>query len=657
MSWWILLLMLSISPSLLKAQSPNTKFGKPTDEELNMSVYAPDESAEAVVLYKSTKVWYAYIVDDFKLYTEVKARIKVLKPEGVKYANVEVPYVENEKVKSMKETVTGLKAYAYNMENGSMTKTKMENDVVVREQVDKSHKVLKFTVPQVKEGTVIEYQYRIESDYYFYIDTWVAQEEIPVAYTSYSLSIPEYFVFSLDETGEHRLESKVEDESFKFTAKGALISCTGEKYEFVGRDLPAIKDEGYVYCPLDYCNKVSAELRGLDVPGEMYRDLSSSWKEVGLNLMEDEDFGRRIKNICSIKDLLSASGASQNTDVVGKMAAIYTELKRRLKWNGDYKLFGQSLSKVIKDGVGSNADLNLILLSAYREAGLDARPVVMSRRTRGRLPLSHPSVNKLNTFVVGVVDGQTVHFIDGSVEDGYVDVLPSLLLTEQGYLLSEDGTGTWVNLQSLDASKANVIIQATLDEKGLVNGTYEGQMKANLSASLKEDFRTADDSLTYVNKMAERNGVKLSAYAIDERQAFSPTTVERATFAKQCEADGDHIYFEPFLFPPVKESPFKDVKRIYPVEFPYKYSITMVINTTLPDGYTVEELPETLMMRTEDNGLSVRLNYMMQGNTLLVQFRFNVNKTLFLTNEYDMLRQIYDTLVERGGEIIVLKKN
>ena len=83
----------------------------------------------------------------------------------------------------------------------------------------------------------------------------------------------------------------------------------------------------------------------------------------------------------------------------------------------------------------------------------------------------------------------------------------------------------------------------------------------------------------------------------------------------------------------------------------------MVINTTLPDGYTVEELPETLMMRTEDNGLSVRLNYMMQGNTLLVQFRFNVNKTLFLTNEYDMLRQIYDTLVERGGEIIVLKKN
>ena len=83
----------------------------------------------------------------------------------------------------------------------------------------------------------------------------------------------------------------------------------------------------------------------------------------------------------------------------------------------------------------------------------------------------------------------------------------------------------------------------------------------------------------------------------------------------------------------------------------------MVINVALPEGYTVEELPETLMMRTEDNGLSVRLNYMMQGDYLLVQFRFFVNKTLFLINEYDMLRQIYDTLVEKSGEIIVLKKN
>ena len=163
---------------------------------------------------------------------------------------------------------------------------------------------------------------------------------------------------------------------------------------------------------------MTAELNGLEVPGALYENFTTSWEEIGRRLMGDEDFGNRIKRACHIKDLVPTSGVGEETDVVKKMAAIYTALKGRLKWNGEYKLYAESASKTLKDGSGSNADLNFILLGAYREAGLDARPVVMSRRTRGRLPLSHPSVNKLNTFVVGVVDGQTVHFIDASVEDG-----------------------------------------------------------------------------------------------------------------------------------------------------------------------------------------------------------------------------------------------
>ena len=656
-SLMLLVLSMVYSPVLM-GQTINEKFGNPTNEELTMTSYAPDESAPAAVLYQSTRTWYDILTGRFKVYTEVKTRIKILKPEGKEYADVEVLYIDNDQDRSLNENITGLKAWAYNMENGKMVKTKMENNSISRERVDKTHKLLKFSVPQVKEGTVVEYQYKKESDYYFYIDTWVAQTEIPVAYTIYNLLIPEYFIFNIDETGTVSTQNKVETESIHFAdAMSGSLSCTGTRYTFVGRDLPALKSDSYVFCPLDYCKKVTAELRGVEVPGSIYKNFTSTWEEIGRMLMEEEEFGKRIKRACPIKDLVPSSGVEKETDVVKKMAAIYTALKSRLKWDGNYKLYAESASKTIKEGSGSNADLNFILLSAYREAGLDARPVVMSRRTKGRLPLSHPSVNKLNTFVVGVVDGQTVHFIDASVEDGYVDVLPSSLLTEQGLLLSDDGTGNWLNLQSLDASKANIIINATLDADGTVKGTYEAQMRANLSASLKSEFREADDSLSYINKLAERNGITISEYAIDDREAFQPVAIERFSFSKKIDTDGTLIYVNPFVIPVMSESPFKAVTRTLPVEYPYKHSINMVTTLQLPDGYVIEEMPQPLVLITEDKALSMRINYLVQGTKLIVQYRFLVNKTIFLPNEYDILRQIYDSIVEKNNEIVVVKKN
>ncbi len=654
----MLLVLAMTCSSVLRGQTSDVKFGSPTKEELAMTSYAPDESAPAVVLYKSTRTWYDVIAGDFKVYTEVKTRIKILKPEGKEYADVEIPYLDNPQERSASETITGLKAWAYNLENGKIVKTKMESNNIAHERVDKSHMLLKFSVPQVKEGTVVEYQYKKESGYYFYIDTWVAQTDIPVAYTYYNLLIPEYFLFNIDESGIVKTENKVSQESIRFIdAGGDALSCTATRYEFEGRDLPALKSDSYVFCTLDYCKKVAAELRGLEVPGALYKNFTSTWEEIGVSLMNDEDFGKRIKRTSPIKDLLASSGVEKETDVVKKMAGIYTALKSRLKWNGKYRLFAESASKVMKDGSGSNADLNFILISAYREAGLDARPVVMSRRSMGRLPLSHPSVNKLNTFVVGVVDGQTAHFIDASVEDGYIDVLPPTLLTEQGLLLSDDGKGNWLNLQSLEASKANAVIEGTIAPDGTIKGTYSAQLHANLAAALKGEFREADDSVKYVNKMAERDGITISEYAIDNRTAFLPMATERFSFTKKAEADGTHIYFNPLVIPVISESPFKAVNRTLPVEYPYKYMTTIAASMQLPEGYEVEEMPKPLNITTEDKMLSVRVNYALQGTKLLVQYRFIVGKTLFLPQEYDILRQIYDSMVEKCSEMAVLKKN
>ena len=187
---------------------PNLKWGKPTDQELNMTEYAADKDADAVVLYHKTDVSYVFINNDFKVFYRVNTRLKVLKPEGKRIADGQIAYVENETNRSRHEIVAGLKATAYNMENGKLVKTKMDNSMTSVERLDKNQMVTKFSVPQVKVGTVIEYEYRIESDYYGNIRDWYAQRDIPVLYTCYELSIPEWFSFNIEETGMNHMEKK-----------------------------------------------------------------------------------------------------------------------------------------------------------------------------------------------------------------------------------------------------------------------------------------------------------------------------------------------------------------------------------------------------------------------------------------------------------------
>ena len=55
---FFVLVVATISLTATAQQTVNMKFGKPTEEELQMTTYAPDSSAEAVVLCRLTTVEY-----------------------------------------------------------------------------------------------------------------------------------------------------------------------------------------------------------------------------------------------------------------------------------------------------------------------------------------------------------------------------------------------------------------------------------------------------------------------------------------------------------------------------------------------------------------------------------------------------------------------
>lgn len=646
-----LLLMVFCSLQTTKAQTaePNLKWGKPTDTELKMTEYAADKEADVVELCRMVDVNYDWIANDFRVFYRVKCRLKVLKPEGKRVGN-QVVSVHIGGVNRV-EVLAGLKATTYNLENGKVVKTKMESSMVHEEMYDKTTKLIKFSVPQVREGSVIEYEYRVESPFYYDLHDWYAQKDFPVAYTKYDLERPEWFSFNLDQTGMALLEHRSGSQSRIFS--GASINCVEDV--FIGRDLPALKGDDFVWCAEDFCAKVTHELKGVYVPGVVHKNYTAKWEDIDKMLHNDDEFGGRIKKNSPLKDEIAAAGIPSISDPRERAVACWQLLKKKVRWNGNYAFWAKSGNKVLKEGTGSNADINFLYINMLHDAGVEANPVVLRLRNRGRLPMSHASLKYLSTFVVGIQeDDSTTTYMDASAEDGYLNVLPAELLTEMARVIRKDQQGKWVDLLKNTRSVENTTIQATLNGEGNISGNRATNYIGEAAASLRRKWRMAKDSIDLINDMQEKDGIEISQYQLDGRYDFSPTVREVISFTKKCTTAGDLIYLNPLVIIPQKNNPFTADTRNLPVEFPYSQREVVNVTLKLPEGWLVEEIPQSIVLKFE--GITARIVIRQNGNMLQAQYKLDVDRTFFSQQQYQDLKNFIDKLVESNKQIITLKK-
>lgn len=646
----ICFLLLALT-ALADGVEPNLKWGKPTNEELTMTEYAPDKDADAVELFRQVNVYYEFINGDLRVHNLVKCRLKVLKPDGKRVADGNIIIRGSESNTMRIETVKGLKATAYNMENGKIVKTKMESSMIHEEQLDKTDKLIKFSVPQVRVGTVIEYEYHLESDFFYELRDWYAQKDIPVAYTKYTVSIPDWLSFHIEESGMSHLEKK---EDYGSITIGDEPVATNE-HSFIGRDLPSLKDDDYVWRAEDYGCKVTHELQGIYIPGAVHKSYTSQWSDIDESLAKDEEFGGRIKRSSPLKDEMVAAGIPQIEDIKERVEAAWNLLHQRVRWNGAYAFWAKSGSKVLKDGTGSNADINFLFINMLHDAGIEASPIVLRLRDRGRLPITHASIKYVSTFIVGItLNDSTMVYFDSSAEDGYLNVLPARLSVERARLIKKGKPGEWINLQQVAQATERTFIQATLDGDGKVSGTMSRALSEEAAASLRKKWRTTKDSTDIIHQIQENKNVEVTDYQLQGRHDFSPNMRETFTFTKQCSSTSDIIYLNPLIIAPLSKNPFTTETRNLPVELPYKQRETINVALTLPDGWQVEEMPKPIVLKFD--GITASIMFRQNGNQLSTVYKLDIQQTFFTSQQYQDLKAFMERLVENCNNIIAIKK-
>jgi hypothetical protein len=647
--------------AMAQTSEPNLKWGKPTDEELNMTEYADDKEARAVVLCHLTSVNYTIDLYNYLVDYQVKKRIKILKDEGKSYANISIPYINNTKEEYGIESIESFKATAYNVVNGKVVKTKIGKNQIHTERIDEDYMLAKVAIPQAMAGTVIEYEYTLHSNVFFHIYDWDAQEEIPVMFAQYRLEIPALFIFNVETSGIQLLKSFQSTGTLTYNTSSDNMSrpssCKTNIYLCTGRNLPALKKDDYVWNERDYITKVTAELKSYASSGGSYREVKKTWEQADNILMQHPEFGSRLNDHSKFRDELATAGIAGMTDLKEKVAATFRILRQKLAWNGEYELLAHPASEVIKKGSGTSGDLNMMLINMLGDVGIQAYPVVMSTRRHGRLPQTYPSLNKLNTFIVAVPNGTSWLYLDASSAEGYINVLSSNLYVERARLIQKGKPSQWVNLQNIGDARSLITVVGSISPEGKMSGEQTASYSGNAAANERRAFHAVSDSAAFITKKATDYGIEINSCQMTGHREYAENVKEVIKFTKQGEVASDHIYINPFTEFPIRNNPFMEAERLLPVEFPYKQTFSMTIRLALPKGWTLEEKPKSTRITTADKSISGHFLYEeTDEHQLSIQIQFRLSSVTYYKSQYETLRQLFDLFSNRSKDMLVLKK-
>ena len=467
----------------------NMKFGKPTKEEMQMTTYEAEPDAEAVVLCRLTDVEYSiqqtgYLVD----YRE-KVRIKVLKPSGVRYAKVVVPFLKNTPIDNRnssskmllkvdatdnnsvsssfeeqagamttadldrysEESVEDVKATAYNLQGSKVVKSVLKKGAFVETKIDDQHYQVEFTVPDVKEGTVIEYEYTLHSELFWLLHDWFAQCEIPVVYAKLDMNIPRYLLFNLEEHGVQRLITSCESGTMRFKLESDPLAAQtvvpSNHYISVGRNLKGMKQGNGVWSMQDNCAGITALLKHYSMRGAAVVDYTRTWEQIDEMVLKSDDLGKQLQEHSPLAAELKEAKIEEIADMRQRAEAVAKLVLSKVEWNGRYEMSPANTEETLKNGGGSNVDINMLLLQSLQDVGLNAAPVMLRMRNQGVLTMDYPSVQKYTTFIVGVVLPQGNLYLDASSADGHFNALPELLQVEKARLVLKDKRCQWVKLK------------------------------------------------------------------------------------------------------------------------------------------------------------------------------------------------------------------
>ncbi len=622
-----------------QAQIGDYKWGKVSKYESDFTSCSFEPTANAVVLNDEGKI---EISSGHVLITRQK-RIKILHKSGIDQANIQISFY----TKNDLETVRGVKAQTINInENGKTVKIKVEPKKIFEVDLDPNWKAKRFTFPEVKVGSIIEYTYTTYSKNYHFLEGWVFQSHIPTLRSKLTALIPEYLDYRILFEGRKTLQKY-----------GRSEAVNGWEL----KNIHSIKDEPYAANYMDYAEKIRFQLAGYNKIDKTFNNSSeyvntmTTWENMAKEILANAKYLGYLSKSGRAKTILESlqvkkDGSFKNAQI------IYDYVKNNYSWNNKNRILtANTFPEFIKTKEGNNVEINLLLILLLRNAGFTADPVLLSTRSHGKIVKAYPFISQFNYMVCNVNLGGEEYLIDATDPLRPMKMLDEGNLNEEGYLLHKSHP-RWVKIKPFTKTLESTYILAHFED----NGELVCEMNIKYAGYFASKWRRSND-IQKITSNLEEHWVD-SPFGIDSIQVLNlpeidkPLEIKLYLKSKSSLLEEDIVYLEPILKDSYNSNPFKSESRQFPVDYGYPRKHSYVLNLQLPENYRIDDSPVNQIVSIPNKAGTFRYVSKDSGGNYQLSYSVSIDKPSIPSIHYGGLREFYNIIISKLDEVVVLKK-
>ncbi len=631
-------------------------YGNVTMDELQMKNYDKNPKANAVILNEYGNS-YISTSDGLRLMFEYHVKIKFFNSHYFNsLGNISIATRKDaEKISDIKGTTT------YLDDNGNQKSMDLDPSKIFHINQNKAIDVVKFDMPDLQKGCVIEYKFTLETPYFYNnFKGWNFQGMVPKVRSEYHASIPAIYDYHISLKGALKLaQNNAEVDRDCFSYAGTKCDCS--KLTYAMTDIPAFETEEYMTAPKNYMSAINFELSEfVNLRTGEHKKITKDWKDVDNDLKNQEYFGSQIKRKDLVRDRVKEWIAGKPDDMA-KARAIYEQMQKTFKWNGVYSKFSgiDGIKKALEDHRGNIGDINLSLIAALNSAGLNTEAVLISTRDHGAINRLYPIESEFDYVVAKVNIGDKSYMLDASDPLLGFGMLPLHCMNDQGRVINFEKPSYWIDLVEPQKKAIVSIFDLTLQPDGKLKGVLK-QYSAGYAGYLKrkaiKKFNSVDE---YVESFDEHyQKLKILKSEITNLDSLDVPLGEEyeVEINASNNMDNNTLSFNPFIFGHTSINPFKLNERLYPVDMGMASESRYNVVLHLPDGFVLQSNPKDVIAALPNNGGRFLVSFTSENNVCNYAEGFQLNKALYSVEEYPYLKELYNKVIQYEGEEIVLKK-
>ncbi len=648
MKLFSLLLFLSISTLTYSQKEKSSKMGQTNLEELKMTIYNKDSTASAVVLYEHANV-YLDPNYDHKTRTDYYYRIKIFDKASFDLANITINQYKEKKVKD-------IKAITYNLtETGTVHKSYLSSDKIYSIKESKNWTTQKFTMPNIKEGCVIEYKYSVISPY-LGISDWYFQSSIPKIKSEFDAAILGNYSYNVRIIGFLKLDK--DNPSIK--KKCVYISGIGDGgcviYSYGMYNIPAFKEEDYMLSKKNYISRLAFDLKTYTNTRGQVERYTTTWKEADKKLKKIFLNNQTSKKSFFKKNL--PESVLNITDDVERAKSIYSFIQNHFTWNEEYwNSEDEKIKQAFDHKKGSAGEINLSLYNSLRAVKIDANLVILSTRNNGIPTTLYPVIFDFNYVIVRTVINGVEYYLDATNKFLPFGQVPQRCLNGEARLMDYSGESNWVELKPKNKTLLYSTTTLVLNENGNLTGNLTTIRKGYFAIRQREKINSMNEESYLEGFESENPAIEVDDYKINFKKDVNKPLKQVYGINISLDEDFNNVVrFNPFIYNQIKDNPFKLKERNYPVDYAYARKYNSSISIEVPENYKVTQLPKKIAISLPNKGGKYILNTILRDNIIKIYSRLDINRTTYSAEEYYALKEFYKQIIISESGYIMLEK-